>query len=90
MALPQIEAFLRRLMTDPRWTSRFRADPETALADTDLDASERWAAIESLRDGDEDGTEFLGLFRTRLALVGVEIGTPPRGLRIFAPAPDES
>ena len=90
MALPQIEAFVRRLMTDPEWTARFRTDPETALADTDLDAAERWAAIESLRDGDDDGTEFLGLFRTRLALVGIEIGAPPPGLRVFAPAPGEA
>ena len=87
MPLPQIERFLRRVMTDAEYCRRFLADPETALAETELDGAERWAVQESLREGDETGHEFLALLRTRLAIVGMQIGRPPPDLpRVFATA----
>lgn len=85
MPLPEIEAFLRRVMTDAEYCGRFLAAPQEALTETDLDSAERWAVLESLREGDETGHEFLALLRTRLALVGVRIGQPPPDLPyIFA------
>lgn len=85
MGLPQIEAFLRRVMTDAEYCTRFLAAPEAALAETELDSAERWAVLESLHDGDDTGHEFLALLRTRLAVVGVQIGRPPPDLpRVFA------
>jgi hypothetical protein len=90
MPLDQIEAFLRRVMTDKDYCRRFLAEPEQALDETDLDTSERWAVLESLQEGDDTGQEFLALLRTRLAVIGVRIGQPPAGLtRVFATAPDE-
>ena len=77
--------FLRRVMTDEVYCARFLLAPESALADTELDSSERWAVIEALQDDDDTGHEFLALLRTRLALVGVPIGRPPSDLpRVFA------
>lgn len=85
MPIDQIEAFLRRVMTDSVFCRRFLTAPEAALEETDLDAGERWAVLESLREGDETGHEFVALLRTRLAIVGVSIGVPPPDLpRIFA------
>ena len=85
MGIAQIEAFLRRVMTDPEYSARFRAAPEEALTETELDSGERWAVLESLREGDDTGHEFLSLLRTRLAIVGVRIGEPPADLpRVFA------
>lgn len=85
MGLAQIEAFLRRVMTDAEYCGRFLAGPEAALAETELDSAEQWAVLESLREGDETGHEFLALLRTRLAIVGVRIGRPPADLpRVFA------
>jgi hypothetical protein len=88
MGIAQVETFLRRVMTDPDYCDRFLADPETALRETELDTAERWAVLESLRDGDESGHEFLALLRTRLAIIGVRIGQPPPDLpRVFASRP---
>ena len=90
MPLPEIEAFLRRVMTEPAYCARFLAEPEAALDETALDSAERWAVLESLREGDDTGHEFLALLRTRLALVGVRIGSPPPDLpRVFAVPPPE-
>lgn len=83
MPLPEIETFLRRLLTDPEWSDYFRREPEAALAETALDLSERWAAAEALRDSDLDGSDFLPIFRTRLALMGIAIGEPPPDARVF-------
>jgi hypothetical protein len=85
MPLEQIEAFLRRVMTDRQYCARFLREPEVVLADTDLDSPERWAVREALQDDDDTGHEFLALLRTRLALVGVPIGHPPADLpHVFA------
>ncbi len=87
MGIGQIEAFLRRVMTEEAYCRRFLAEPEAALEETELDTAERWAVLESLREGDDTGREFLELLRTRLALVGVHIGPPPPELtRVFATA----
>jgi hypothetical protein len=81
----QVEAFLRRVMTDGAFCSGFLERPEEALAATDLDTAERWAVLESLLEGDDTGHEFLELLRTRLAIIGVQIGRPPADLaRVFA------
>ena len=85
MGIAQIEAFLRRVMGDAAYCRRFLDQPEAALAETELDTGERWAVLESLREGDETGHEFLALLRTRLAIVGVRIGEPPADLpHVFA------
>jgi hypothetical protein len=85
MPIDQIEAFLRRMMTDESYCRRFLVEPEVALTETELDAGERWAVLEALREDDETGQEFLALLRTRLAIVGVHIGAPPADLeRVFA------
>jgi hypothetical protein len=81
----QVEAFLRRVMTDEAFCRRFLDDPEETVAETDLNTAERWAVLESVREGDETGHEFLELLRTRLAIIGVQIGRPPADLpRVFA------
>jgi hypothetical protein len=81
----QIEAFLTKVMTDEVFCRRFLDDPEETLEETDLDTGERWAVLESLREGDDTGHEFLELLRTRLAIIGVRIGRPPEDLpRVFA------
>jgi hypothetical protein len=86
----QIEAFLTKVMTDEAFCRRFLDDPEETLEETDLDAGERWAVLESLREGDDTGHEFLELLRTRLAIIGVRIGRPPDDLpRVFAASPSE-
>lgn len=85
MPFEQIEAFLRRVMTDEPFCRRFLDDPEETLIQTDLDAGERWAVLEALREDDDTGHEFLDLLRTRLAIIGVHIGKPPPDLpRVFA------
>jgi hypothetical protein len=85
MPFAQVEVFLRRVMTDQAFCRRFLDEPEATLEETDLDTAERWAVLESLREGDESGHEFLDLLRTRLAIIGVRIGRPPADLpRVFA------
>ena len=85
MPFEQVEAFLRRVMTDEGFCRRFLDTPEEALAETELDTAERWAVLESLREDDDTGHEFLELLRTRLAIIGVHIGRPPPDLlRVFA------
>jgi hypothetical protein len=87
LSIDRIEAFLLRVMTDEDYCRRFLDEPEAALGETHLDSAERWAVLESLREGDETGHEFLALLRTRLAVVGVRIGQPPADLEyVFATA----
>lgn len=80
MGITEIEAFLRRLMTDEGWRQRLLADPHAVLTETGLTATERWAVLEALWDSDERGRDFLSLLRTRLALIGVPIGRWPTEL----------
>lgn len=89
MGLDQIEAFLRRIMTDADYCRRFLALPEVTLEESELNSNERWAVLESLATDDDTGQEFLALLRTRLAVVGVRIGRPPANLgRVFAAEPE--
>ena len=80
MGIAEIEAFLRRLMTDEGWRRHLLDDPETAMREMGLNAAERWAVLEALWDSDEHGRDFLPLLRTRLALVGVPVGRLPTDL----------
>jgi hypothetical protein len=80
MGIVEIEAFLRRLMGDEAWRRRLLDEPEDVLRETGLNAAERWAVLEALRDCDGLGRDFLPLLRTRLALVGVPVGRLPEDL----------
>lgn len=85
MPLPDVEAFLRRIMTDAAYCRRFLDDPEAAVDESELSTDERWAVLEAIGDGPESGVEFLDLLRTRLAVIGIHIGRPPASLtRVFA------
>ncbi|MER3420025.1 MAG: hypothetical protein C4290_05655 [Chloroflexota bacterium] len=78
MGVVEIEAFLRRLMTDEAWRRRLLDEPEAVLRESGLNAAERWAVLEALWDSDEVCRDFLPLLRTRLALVGVPTFWLPR------------
>lgn len=87
MGLPQLEAFLLRLMNDGEWCRRLLDAPEVILeTETELNPAERWAVLEALLDtDDEQGHDFLAMLRTRLAAIGTQIGRPPPDLeRVFA------
>lgn len=82
-----MEAFLLRLMNDGAWCRRFLDAPEAMLeTETELTQPERWAVLEALLDSDDaGGLDFLAILRTRLALIGLQIGRPPAELeRVFA------
>lgn len=83
MPLPELEAFLRRLMEDRDYCRRFLTAPDEAVKDSQMNSAEQWAAIEARYEGGDSDAEFLHVLRTRMALIGVEMGLPPAGLTVF-------
>ncbi len=84
MPFEQIASFLTRISTDEGYCRGFLDAPEETVNQTDMEPAERWAVVESLLDADSE-RDFCNLLRTRLAVIGIAIGTPPRGVeRIFA------